>query len=266
MFLIQIDKDNLPMFDFQLELIDILKTEAWLNNTNDVNFILIHTADEGFNIIETDKDGIDIAKTKYIPIGSIEFVNAFLNRYFNTKVKVFNVPASICNNFKYVKRLYKKNLSIDEVSKVLEDHKLLTFIIKDSNNSKSIIDICSYTNKSILQCLDKNIRLDVSTYLDDVVAEYRLFTSGNVIWDIKKYLGDWIYTYNLSIEFLVSLVHELNDDPTLPKDKVIDIGILSDGSVFLLEVHPFISCGTYGFSNKSLPRILKRAYLWQTEN
>lgn len=272
MFLIQVDEIGIPMFDFQYELIDMLKQQAWLDNNAAPDFRLVHTQEEGFAIIESDNEGIDTAKRKYVPVGSIEFINGFLDRYFHSRVMAFNVPESVYTKETYTRRLYYKNLTPEEVVHNIKEFKLMSFFVKDARYPKGKMEVCRFMEPNTYKWLLKENpeeRYDMSELLDGdkrIVAEYRAFVSGNVIFDVRKYLGDWYTNKKIDNDMLIRLAQELDFDKTIPRDKTIDIALLKNGQTSLLEVHSFISCGTYGYSGSPLPRMMKRAYLWQADN
>lgn len=275
MFLIQVGEDGLPMFDFQYELIDALKQQAWLEN-GPQDYALVKSVENGLAYVcaGLNEEGIALVKRDYIPVGSIEFVNAFLRELFHSEIQAFNVPKSIFLNNRFTGRLYYKNQTPEQVLYLINEFKLMTFFVKDARRPKTVAELCSYSDKSSYEFLTRasdDERYDVSYYLSEehgegIVAEYRIFASGNVIWDVRKYLGDWYQNYHVDKEFVRDLVLALDKDDTIPRDKVIDIGVLEDGKNILLEMHSFISCGLYGFTSNSLPRIMRRAYLWQADN
>lgn len=275
MFFIQTDESaipEIPMFDFQYELIDVLKQQSWLENDPTPTHLCVPSAEYAFNIIKNSIDDIEKHKRDIIPVGSIEFVNAFLDKFFHSRVQAFNVPESIHLEKRYTKRLYYKNLKPEEVVHYIEDIKDMTFFVKDARFPKGKVELCRYGNPSSynwLRSVDESERFDVSQYLEnekEIVAEYRAFVSGNVVWDVRKYLGDWWTNDKLDKDLIIEVTQRLDKDASLPRDKTLDFALLVNGETCLIEAHSFISCGIYGFTSQSLPRMMKRAYLWQADN
>ena len=271
-FWIQTDENNVPIFDFQYELIDVLKQQSWLKNDPTPTHLLVPDAEYALNVINNSIDDIEKHKRDIIPVGSIEFVNSFLDKYFGSRVQAFNVPASIAGNERYTKRLYYKNLAPNDALHYINEFKLMAFLIKDARFPKGKMEVCRFGNENSynwLRSANPNERFDMSLLLEgerEIVSEYRAFVSGNVVWDVRKYLGDWWENDKLNKNFVIEVAKKLSEDKSLPNDKTIDFAILKNGETCVIEVHSFISCGTYGFSGNVLPKMVKRAYLWQADN
>ena len=85
--------------------------------------------------------------------------------------------------------------------------------------------------------------------------EWRIFIFHNKIEDVKQYLGSWAEGLTPND---VTLITNLCGDIRLPFPAyTIDIGRTDKGLLELIEIHPFISCGLFGFDN--LPVIRRMA-------
>lgn len=86
-------------------------------------------------------------------------------------------------------------------------------------------------------------------------SEWRIFIFCNKIEDVKQYLGSW--TEGLTTKDVGHVLHLCSEIKLPFPAYTIDIGRTAKGLLELIEIHPFISCGLYGFDN--LPVIRRMA-------
>ena len=84
----------------------------------------------------------------------------------------------------------------------------------------------------------------------DIISEYRVIVSCDSIEGIQYYDGDC--TVFPDIQLLKEMVELYKVDETRPRAYTMDIAVSTRGTC-ILEVHPFVSIGTYGFTSSSLP-------------
>ena len=179
----------------------------------------------------------------WIPIGTLEFVRTWLKKYKGIEeMKPIEVP-EILREEKYLGRSY------DIVS--FEDLELQGYkFIKDIDKLKQF----SFTGD--LGNLDKN---DESIFISqnylisnvvDIMSEYRVFVSDMSIKAIQFYDGDCTVFPNVSL--LREMVGKYYLVQDRPKSYTMDIAILKNGRTIILEVHPVVSVGTYGYSEYAL--------------
>lgn len=77
----------------------------------------------------------------------------------------------------------------------------------------------------------------------DFIAEWRAFIFRGSVVDVRQYSGDWRQSKNIPIAWLDGLART-----TMLQAHTIDFGLTEHGPE-LIEIHPFISCGLYGFEN-----------------
>lgn len=179
----------------------------------------------------------------WIPIGTLEFVRTWLKKYKGIEeMKPIEVP-EILREEKYLGRSY------DIVS--FEDLELKGYkFIKDIDKLKQF----SFTGD--LGNLDKN---DESIFVSqnylisnvvDIMSEYRVFVSDMSIKAIQFYDGDCTVFPNISL--LREMIGKYYLVQDRPKSYTMDIAVLKNGRTIILEVHPVVSVGTYGYSEYAL--------------
>ena len=184
----------------------------------------------------------------WIPIGTLEFVRAWLKKYHNiSEMKPIEVP-EVLREEKYLGRSY------DIVS--FEDLELKGYkFIKDIDKLKQF----SFTGD--LGNLDKN---DESIFISknylisnvvDIMSEYRVFVSDMSIKAIQFYDGDCTVFPNVSL--LCEMIGKYYLVQDRPKSYTMDIAVLKNGRTIILEVHPVVSVGTYGYSSPELLNMYK---------
>lgn len=91
----------------------------------------------------------------------------------------------------------------------------------------------------------------------DIKSEWRAFVYKGKLVGLQNYLGD--FTRFPDAAAIKSMVNAYSDCPTA---YTLDVGV-NDRGTFVIEVHPFVSCGLYGFSdNRILPQMFKAGYEW----
>lgn len=167
-----------------------------------------------------------------IPVGSIEFVNNFINIFkceFNGEISI-EVPPCL-RKYKYLKRQYK----ILPYSDFPLDNK--NYFIKDAVGVKNYNNTDEYDDTRI----DKN-NLFVLSEKVNILSEYRIYVIRGKIKNICCYKGDPTLFPNLD------LVKEMLDiymkSPDFPQSISIDV-LINEFGTSLLEIHSFSSLGLY---------------------
>lgn len=189
-------------------------------------------------IIETNEDLAD-----WIPIGTILYVKEWLKKYWGIEKMIPIEVPEVLRKEKFLKRDYNI-VSLEDLK--LEGYKFL----KDVDNLKGLVYIGD------LSCFDKNDKIVFkgSEYLVsnviNIVSEYRIFVSDLEIKAIQFYDGDCtIFPDILKIREMVGLY---SLERNRPKSYTLDIAILKEGFTVILEVHPVISVGTYGYEGEDI--------------
>lgn len=232
------------MFTFILREIDIvdIDTATLIESINYQNFLRAEK-DYNYLFIKTYEDiPTDLDKNKLIPVGTIEWVKGFID-YFKLNT----------NNFKPI---YEKDiqthlfkLSLDElIKKLMFTNK--EYFVKETEGFKSTFaDTYGYLfNSDSMGYLSKS-EYFVSNKLN-IVSEYRLFVFNGVIKGIYNYSGDFLtFPNSESIEVVNDAINKFKSHDL--KAYTLDIAITKN-KTYVLEIHPFFSCGLYGFNDLSI--------------
>lgn len=242
-FYIQTDEFGIPLFDFGYTLIKSLEYHNWLNN-NDFDWI-----PSNHWKIEQLKDLRNI--DSYVPIGSIEFVNSFLDQLYyegaSKLLKPYYPP--------FLKDYYLGGFAIDKpihyIKGKSDDEQVH---IKNTNTLKHPLN-GNYTVKEIK---DKAEQLGDDFYICQsdcssmIKSEWRCFVHKDQLKDCRCYSGDqFIIPYKKVID---DIVCKISKAPTKIPAYTLDVCVTNDKQTKIVELHNFYSCGLYGFQNyRELP-------------
>ncbi|MDA1675649.1 ATP-grasp domain-containing protein [Bacillus cereus group sp. TH152-1LC] len=232
-FLIQ-TINNRVEHDFGFHLIKAIEYNNWFYNEKVYNYVLSEQAGEY-------KD--------FIPVGSLEFVFQYLEQHHHKdkkSIKPINIPHELSTDEFLNRNVYvanKNNISL-----------LGEKFIKSNSEYKSFTDVVS----------DVNVLPDGEYLVSDVIdieSEWRAFICQNELVGLKHYTGDFRLFPN------ISLIEKMISSYTKgPNSYTLDVGINKDGC-FVIEVHPFVSCGLYGFADyKRLPVMFIQGYNYMLKN
>ena len=198
------------------------------------------------------QEGVNFDKIKrpdqYVPVGSVEFVSAYLEKFYPEARKALeplNVPEQLfpfagrtianitkpedLNQFGNAELLYRKSMTT----------------IKDPNNGW--IGLPEFD-----RCKD----CQVSTIIDDIISEWRVFVFNGEILDARNYRGDFFVCPDE--ETITKMVKAYKD---APKAYTLDVAVTSKGETVVIECHRFFSCGLYGFSQPNVyPAMLSQEW------
>lgn len=242
-YIVQVDNKGLPTNDFGLSVIEQVRYQNWLNNKE------VHSFELATNQ--------DIINRKYtgIPVGSIEFVETFLDKsiipinippelmeYQFTGRKICIGTYSKCKHF--IDNFCTKNIFIKSNDKIKEFTELVP---------RQHIEEYIHKEKSYL------FSEDIEGVLGEIIGEYRVFVFRGKILDCRRYLGNW-YAPKPSAYKLLKMVESYKDcSPAY----TLDVAVTATNETVLIEVHNFIACGLYGFNSNSLLSMLAEAYRYE---
>jgi hypothetical protein len=195
-------------------------------------------------------EGVDFSDIKnpdkYTPVGSVDFVSAYLNTFYPDAKKMLeplNVPDALIPfagrdimNIKTeedLKQLYK----YDEVfakSLTIIKHPENGFKYNPNNEMNRLLKLDNYDN-----C----VGFQVSSVVE-FLSEWRVFVFNGKILDCKNYMGDF-FTYPDSSR-IIEMVMAYKDAPVA---YTLDVGVIPGGETVVIECHRFFSCGLYGFDD-----------------
>lgn len=225
-FLLQKLKEDHNMFIDQMILKDLLK------NSN-------HDYEEIYLIDFKDPDGgwmwPSYFPEKYrnaIPLGTIEFVNAYLKVFKNIdEMKPIEVPECLRNQY-FLKRNYNFYLG----NKIPDDK---NYFIKDASQLKGLMYI-----GNIRDCrndINENHIYQVSDVLN-IKSEYRVYIINGRIYSIANYNGDICLLPDMQLIQNANTRYSI--EKSYPGSYTMDVGV-GDFGTCILECHVLFSCGLY---------------------
>ena len=180
-----------------------------------------------------------LKREKLIPVGNLIFVQQYLDK----KMKPIEVPEELR---KYLNREYH----IIKGKDIPNEFKNENYFFKDAdtlkkwNNALNPYDLTF--DKETNYIVSKRVIFD---------SEYRIFIYDNEILGLKNYLGDILLFPD--IDYIKDIINNYKG----PNAYTLDIGI-HDGKTDLIEIHPFVSCGLYGFYDRNIIPMLKEGFNW----
>lgn len=178
-----------------------------------------------------------------IPIGTLEFVGEHLKKYHGIKnMNPIEVP-EVLRKPEFLHR----NYDIVEKEKLPKSG---NYFVKYVSKLKDF----SFSGK--VESLYAQHKLKEGLYavseLVDIVSEYRCFVSEDYLVAVNNYEGNPYSFPNPSV--VNSMIIQYMRDETRPKSYTMDIAVLKNGDTCILEVHPWICVGLYGYLfDKNLP-------------
>ena len=221
-FLIQTVNDEI-IHDFSFQLKEAIRYRNWYYNSN-------------IDMIEYTNSVTPEYKEGYCPIGSVEFVSYYLEKYFNKQLKPINVPESL---YKYANRrivVGNEDSYVGDGSVFAKSHdKIKRFA--DIINPGYILDPGEYQFSGVI----------------DIESEWRCFVYNKELVGLQNYSGDFTLFPDVSV--IKEMINDYNNQPVA---YTLDVGVVG-ATTFIIEVHDFFSCCLYGFcDNRILPLMFYR--------
>lgn len=237
-FILESDEKGHVIHDFSFHLMHAIRYHEWLYGETTYSFVLS-------NEYKNKDDEI-------IPIGSLEFVMRHLQH--PERVIPLNVP-DILNIYPFTKREYIKHVSKESLKM-----QRLPIFVKESLVYKGIA--ARITDITQIKELP-DVMFDASG-LKSVHSEWRIFVQLGTIVGAKPYLSDDIFPRNPNQNVIEEMISKIETSRVngvrFPLSYTLDVGV-NEEETFLIEAHPFVSCGLYGFSNyQRLPSMMVQGY------
>lgn len=187
-----------------------------------------------------------------IPIGSVEFIQEALRLFRLPPLCAVNIPPEL-DTMKYTRRKVWRLHSKAELQPLVKEIGK-DLLVKPAGRPKSF----DTTTTRYMHEIPDSQPLFVSELLSDIAAEWRIFVWHGRVLDIRPYtLQNWICPDR-------DLVEEMASKISLPSC-TIDVAVLGTGETVLLEVHPFLACGLYGFDGPDILRMASAAWAHQIQ-
>lgn len=166
--------------------------------------------------------------SNYVPIGSNEFVQDYIYKYFKKSIKPKNISEELLD-FYFTGRKVLNGTEKDIVSEKF---------VKSNDKIKSFTNICKSAPIGNYQISD----------VVEFESEYRCFVYRKELVGVQCYLGD--FTIFPNVNKIKEMIRAYKNSPIA---YTLDVGIANNDTL-IIECHDFFSCGLYGFSNhKILP-------------
>lgn len=180
-----------------------------------------------------------------IPVGSLEFVMAFMERYHEIpkdRLHPVNVPLAL-QALQWSGRVFQTRRP---------DRVTLSFplFVKSVDRYKDVADIVK--NPSLLT----NQVYQFSEVVE-FTSEWRAFVDRGELRGIQHYAGDFAeFPDTARVKQMIDAYRNA------PPAYTLDVGKTEKGWQ-VVEVHPFVSCGLYGFRDyRALPQMMIAGFFW----
>lgn len=290
-FLIQIDNHGQVIHDFSKTLIELSEYYSWLyggsqQSTMDIDFCLLENIKRFVDTHKTfeNEDASDV--TDITPVGSVEFVKEFAKQVFGTDYfpKPINVPEQLMPEM-YSGRICRNLMSGEDVYNYfgyvnmhlpLNDKNSNRFFVKSLDTIKDerngFYDVIPdlYDKYMTLEARMHNgyqvhkifhhrsfeafTNCQVSTILDDIESEWRVFVYKGKGIDVKNYSGD-----PFAFPKTERIYQFIDQYTEAPEAYTLDVAVTKNGT-WVLECHDFYSCGLYGCNDKNIPYMMNHAW------
>jgi len=233
-FVIQTDRRGIPAYDFGYVLMQAIDYAAWLDG---------HPR---YEVTLTDEWPIwaPAPADCLVPIGSLEWVEGWLQQAWGRSLPA---PIYIPDTLRLPHYLHRTVRRIAGPSAPCD----APVFVKSAARYKGVDPI-------ITQRLDQ---LAPGEYwiadVVDFVTEWRGFVYRGRLVGLHYYSGD--FTVMPDVAVIRSMIADYTDAPDA---FTLDVGVLASGETALVEVHPLVSCGFYGFADLALvPGMLVAGWL-----
>lgn len=183
-----------------------------------------------------------------IPVGSTAFVHNFLVANAQPYLRAMNIPPEL-RLPEYLCREIWDGLTKTEALRLSEKRGERLFLkpalapkLFAATTTDSTEDVPYDQPLFVYQMLEREWA---------ICAEWRVFVYRNRILDIRPYALDesWVFPDRVPVNDMLS-------DVSHPAC-TLDGAVLENGETVLLEAHPFIACGLYGFEGADLVKMSK---------
>ncbi len=241
-----------------------------------------------YNWINQGRDEVDVERCAYnslfdykdivfskvfdparIPVGSIEFVEKFLQKTIDfPNIYPLLIPHQLDA---YKHRRTTICSSKEEIHNLFSEWEQDKLFIKSADVLK-----CDYTDiytKIQIDALPKSQKYFVSEPVN-ILSEWRVFVFNGKILDIRNYDGDfWLLPNKKEVEEMVSEYSYVGgplDKSSVnggnPPAYTLDVAVIeknNEHKTAIMEVHNFVSCGLYGFNHPAILQMLKKGWEWE---
>ena len=239
--------------DFAFTLLEAIRFNDWLLNRERITFKYLDTEYDEISKVFTKLEFKPI-HAKYVPIGSVEFVTAFMQHFFGITPKPMNIPKEL------LKPEFLQRFVFNGTEKEIAGEKF----IKSNDKIKHYAQFVD----------DKTIVPEGNYQISDIVpidSEWRAFVYKGKLRGLQNYVGE--FTMFPDVELIDRMILEYGSNA--PIAYTLDIGVNREAAIeldvkdyndswntFIIECHDFFSCGLYGFRELPiLPNMFHKSFM-----
>ena len=254
-FLIQ-KINNEIRHDFAFTLIESARFHNWLHHGTRIGIKYLNTIDivEPSDIYPPFDFKNYHYRQKYVPIGSVDFVVEYLQRMYGLMPKPINVPEALFDRAN--RKIFNGNhLSLENCAG--------KYFVKSNDYFKGFTEI--------IECVDTGNQgttyskpIPIGDYqFSEVISidsEWRAFIYNGKMIGLQNYCGE--FTKWPDVWKIKQMIYEYQANGKPPIAYTLDVGV-NDRGTFVIELHPMMSVGLYGFSDhKVLPYMFYKCF-WE---
>jgi len=234
--------------DFSFTLLESIRYNNWIHNNKDMAHKFINSFDDFDPHNSYPLTPFKPYHQKYVPIGSVEFVNQFLAHFYGFILKPTNVPEEL---FHYAGR---EIFNGDESSlKKLHGD----YFVKSNDNIKGFAEIigCSSSGNQFPDGTPIG-NYQISEFVHGIDSEWRAFVYEGKLVGLQNYSGDFTKFPNVGdINGMIDMYK------SAPIAYTLDVAISDVRGTFVIETHPMASVGLYGMAeHKILPYMFYKCF------
>lgn len=229
--------------DFAFTLLESIHYQNWMQN-NRVHIVRF------FKTYDSDNQPplkFKEYQQNYIPIGSVRFVEAWFQQFYEHTIKPINIPTELMG------RRFTQRKVFNGTNRDLE--KLRGgYFIKTNTKIKGFAELLNISKKGIHEIPEDDYQISNAI---NIISEWRVFVYRGQLVGLQNYSGDFTKFPNL--EAIKEMIKAYQSAPIA---YTLDVGMNSIAT-FVIEVHDFFSCGLYGFADhRILPNMFSN---WHKE-
>lgn len=250
--------ENKVRHDFVFEMEHAIDYQNWRGNNMITEYCSLEDIKEGCTFIDSDNI------RDYIPIGTVEFVYAFIDKFIkengSKEIRPLNVPEEL---FEFAGRKIGNYIIGDDkdIREQLYNEYSDTdyFYLKSNKHIKSDINNAYKADEILYTNVIPNGEYQISEYIE-IVSEYRCFVYNDRLVGIQYYSGN--FDVFPDADTIYEMLEKFKyDNGNAPQAWTLDVAIDDNGKTIVMECHEFFSCGLYGFNNyNKLPYMFIRAF------
>jgi len=227
--------------DFSFTLLESIRYHNWLTNSIEMKYKFIDYIDRYDNKNWKFKN----FHADYVPVGSVEFVLAYMEQFDIQKPKPMNVPDEL------IPYAGREIINGNEMTVEFLFAKPNKYFIKSNDVIKGLSEFIDTYDTSIT--VPKG-NYQISEFID-IQSEWRCFVYKGQLVGMQNYSGD--FTHFPDVWKIKNVM--IPAFKSAPISYTLDVGIVNDVDTVVIECHDFFSCGLYGFADhKIYPHMLQR--------